>query len=62
MVVNGLLMRVGRVLVGGGGVLVRLYSMLEGGSMISLCMVLCCCVVGRCSVLVVLRCLLVCVV
>jgi hypothetical protein len=55
-------MRVGRMLMGGDGVFVRLLGMIEGGGMISLCMVLCCCVVGLCSVLMVLRCLLMCVV
>jgi hypothetical protein len=55
-------MRVGRMLMGSSGVFVRLLGMLEGGGMISICMVLCCCVVGLGSVLMVLRCLLVCVV
>jgi hypothetical protein len=62
MVDNRLLMRVGRVLVGSGGVFVRLHGMLVGSGMIALCMMLCCCVVGLCSVLMMLRCLLVCVV
>jgi hypothetical protein len=50
------------MLMGSSGVFVRLLGMLEGGGMISICMVLCCCVVGLGSVLMVLRCLLVCVV
>jgi hypothetical protein len=39
-----------------------LLGMLESGGMVSLCMMFCCCVVGLCSVFMVLRCLLVLVV
>jgi hypothetical protein len=62
VVLNRLLMRVGRVPVGGGGVFMCLLGMLESGGMVSLCMMFCCCVVGLCSVFMVLRRLLVLVV
>jgi len=59
----------GRLVMGGGGVLMRLGGVLVGlarvfvsGFVVAGGMVLCCCVVGLCSVLVVLGCLLVCVV
>jgi hypothetical protein len=45
-----------------GGVLVRFDRVLVGGFVVAGGMVLCCCVMGLCSVLVVLGCLLVCVV
>jgi hypothetical protein len=45
-----------------GGVFVGLYSMLMGGLVVAICMVLGCCVMGFCCVLVVFRSLFVCLV
>ena len=44
------------------GVLMRLCGLLVSGGMVSLRMMLCCCMMCLCSVFMVFRCLLVCVV
>ena len=55
-------MRVRRVMMGLGGVFMGLHSMLVGGLVVAIGMVLGCCVMRLCCVLVVLRSLFVCVV
>jgi hypothetical protein len=62
LVCGGLTVRIRRVPVRRGGVLVRQLRMLRGGCVIALGMVLCCGMVRLGCVLVMLCCLLVCVV